>query len=168
MAIIDATLDRERRDEKELANTLKELDHLHQLEKYYQDSTQATMFLRSEFQDAYDKFMNERHLFTTGIDDFQEDTLVALMTCKDVERWYEMAHQAVERIDYINMVQKGRHVEEHDIRVLRDNVIDSMRKATKYWVKMAEEPQREIQEKWDDCEKSREKINWEMKDIGLP
>jgi hypothetical protein len=70
MAIMDATLDRERRDEKELSAALKELEHLHHLEKYYQDSTQATVFLRSEFQDAYAKFMNERHLFTAGIADF--------------------------------------------------------------------------------------------------
>jgi hypothetical protein len=67
MAITDATLDRERRDEKELVTALKELEHLHHLEKYYQDSTQAMVFLRSEFQDAYAKFMNERHLFTVGI-----------------------------------------------------------------------------------------------------
>jgi hypothetical protein len=59
MAIIDATLDRSRRDEKELAVALKELEHMHHLEKYYQDSTQATVFLRSEFQDAYEKFTNE-------------------------------------------------------------------------------------------------------------
>jgi hypothetical protein len=58
MAITDATLDRERRDEKELA-ALKELEHLRHLEKYYQDSTQAIVFLRSEFQNAYDKFTNE-------------------------------------------------------------------------------------------------------------
>jgi hypothetical protein len=63
MAITDATLDRERRDEKELAAALKELEHLHHLEKYYQDSTQATVFLRSEFQDAYAKFTNERTPF---------------------------------------------------------------------------------------------------------
>jgi hypothetical protein len=31
-AITDATLDRERRDEKELANALKDLDHLRHLE----------------------------------------------------------------------------------------------------------------------------------------
>jgi hypothetical protein len=39
MAIIDATLDRARKDEEDLATTLKELDHLCHLEKYYQDST---------------------------------------------------------------------------------------------------------------------------------
>jgi hypothetical protein len=39
MAITDATLDRERRDEKELFAALKELEHLRHLEKYYQDST---------------------------------------------------------------------------------------------------------------------------------
>ena len=38
MAIMDATLDRERRYEKELAVVLKELENLHHLEKYYQDS----------------------------------------------------------------------------------------------------------------------------------
>jgi hypothetical protein len=53
------------------------------------------MFLRSEFQDAYRKFMNERYIFIAGIDDFQEDTLMDLETYKDVEIWYEKAHQAV-------------------------------------------------------------------------
>ena len=85
--------------------TLKELEHLRHLVKYYQDSTQATVFLRSKFQEAYYKFTNERHLFTVGIVYFQEDTLMALATCKDMEIWYEKAHQAVERIDYINVVQ---------------------------------------------------------------
>jgi hypothetical protein len=77
MAITDATLDRVKRDEEELAPTLKEMENLRHLVKYYQDSTQATVFLRSEFQDAYNKFTNERHLFTTGIAHFQEDTLMA-------------------------------------------------------------------------------------------
>jgi hypothetical protein len=58
MAITDATLDRARRDEKELVVVLKDLEHLCHLEKYYQDSTQAMVFLRSEFQDAYAKFTN--------------------------------------------------------------------------------------------------------------
>jgi hypothetical protein len=35
MAMTDATLDREKMDENELAATLKVLDHLHHLEKYY-------------------------------------------------------------------------------------------------------------------------------------
>jgi hypothetical protein len=70
MTITDATLDRERRDEKDLVAALKDLELLCHLEKYYQDSMQATMFLRSEFQRAYAKFTNERHLFTVGIIDF--------------------------------------------------------------------------------------------------
>jgi hypothetical protein len=79
-------LDRERRVEKELFVALKDLEHLRHLEKYYEDSTKATMFLRSEFQYAYDQFMNERHIFIIGIVDFQEDTLMALETCKEMER----------------------------------------------------------------------------------
>jgi hypothetical protein len=59
MVITDVTLDRERRDEKKSVATLKDLDYLCHLEKCYQNSTQATVFLRSEFQDSYDKFMNE-------------------------------------------------------------------------------------------------------------
>jgi hypothetical protein len=52
--------------------------------------------------------------------------------------------------------------------VLRDNNIDQIRKETEYWVKMAIELQREIQKKWEDCERSWVKINWEMKQIDLP
>jgi hypothetical protein len=84
---------------------------------------------RSEFQEAYNKFTDERHLFTARIVELQEDTLMALATCKDMERWYEKAHQAVERIDYISAVQQGRDTEEHDIRVLRERNIDRIRKS---------------------------------------
>jgi hypothetical protein len=86
MVIIDAMLDREKRGEKELAATKKELNHVHHLEKYYQDSTQAVVFLRSEFREIYAQFTSERNLFTTCIANFQEDTLMELLTCKDVHR----------------------------------------------------------------------------------
>jgi hypothetical protein len=168
MEITDATLDREKRDEEELAAALKELEHLCHLVKYYQDTTQVVVFLRSEFQEAYNKFTDERHLFTARIVELQEDTLMALATCKDMERWYEKAHQAMERIDYISAVQQGRDAEEHDIQVLRERNIDRIRKSTEYWVKMAQEPHREIQEKWAECEKSWTKINRAMRDIDLP
>jgi hypothetical protein len=69
---------------------------------------QATVFLKSEFQYAYAKFTSERNIFIAGIADFQEDTLMALATYKDVEKWYEKTYQVVERIDYINAMQKGR------------------------------------------------------------
>jgi hypothetical protein len=52
--------------------------------------------------------------------------------------------------------------------VLRDNNIAHIRKATEYWVKMAQEPHHEIQKKWAECEKGWEKINLEMKGINLP
>jgi hypothetical protein len=59
MTIIDATLYKMRKDEEDFTTVLKELENIFHLAKYYQESTQATMFLRSEFQDAYYKFMNE-------------------------------------------------------------------------------------------------------------
>jgi hypothetical protein len=39
--------------------------------------------------------------------ELQEDTLMALTTCKDMEKWYERAQQAVERLEYIDAVQQG-------------------------------------------------------------
>jgi hypothetical protein len=83
--ITDPTLDRVRKDEEEFSNALKDLEHLCHLEKYYQDSTEAIVFLRSELQDGYSKFMNERHLFTTGIANFQENTLMALTTVRTTQ-----------------------------------------------------------------------------------
>jgi phosphopantothenate synthetase len=114
-----------------------------------------------------ENFTSERNLFTAGITDFQEDTLLVLETSEYVEIWYEKAHQVVARIDYISVVPKGRDAKEHDIQMLRDNIIDRIRKVVEYWVKMAQEPQQEIQEKWADCKKIWVKINREMKDIGL-
>jgi hypothetical protein len=69
MAITDSNVNREIKYEEDMATTLKELEHLHHLVKYYEEYTQAMVFLRSEFQDAYDKLTNERHLFTTEITD---------------------------------------------------------------------------------------------------
>jgi uncharacterized protein YpbB len=60
--------------------SLKESEHLHHLEKYYQDTTQVAVFLRNDFWEAYNKFTGERHLFIARIVELQEDTLMALAT----------------------------------------------------------------------------------------
>jgi hypothetical protein len=65
------------------------------------------VFLRRKFQEAYNKFTDEWHLFTARIAELQEDTLMALVTCKDMERWYEKSQQSMERVDYISAVQQG-------------------------------------------------------------
>jgi hypothetical protein len=65
-------------------------------------------------------------------------------TCKDMQWSYEKAHQALERIDYIREVQKGRDTEEHGIRVLMDSSITWIRKETEHWVRMVEEPKWKI------------------------
>jgi hypothetical protein len=75
--------------------------------KYYHDTTQAAVFLRSEFHEAYKKFIDEWHLFTTWIVELQEDTIMALATWKYMERWYKKAQQSMERVDYIDVVQQG-------------------------------------------------------------
>jgi len=87
MAITDATPDREKRDEKELASTKKDMDHMRHLAKYCQDLTQVVVFLRSEFRETYAQFTNEINIFTTCIAYFQEDTLMGMETLKDVQRW---------------------------------------------------------------------------------
>jgi hypothetical protein len=86
MAITYATLEREKRDEKELTTSKKELYHLHSLAKYYKDSTQEVVFLRIEFRETYAQFTSERNIFTTCIANFQEDTLMGwklVKTCRD-------------------------------------------------------------------------------------
>jgi hypothetical protein len=84
-----------------------------------------------------------------------------------MNKWYEKANQAVERIDYISVVQQGRDAEEHDIRVLKESSLDRIKKSTEYSEKMAQEPHWEIQEKWAECEKRWTKINQAMRDIDL-
>jgi hypothetical protein len=68
------------------------------------------VYLRREFKEAYNKFTDERHLFTASIVELQEDTLMELVTCKDMERWYEKAQQAMKIIECISAVQKGRDI----------------------------------------------------------
>jgi hypothetical protein len=57
--ITDGTLNRDKKYEEELVFSLKELQNLRHLVKYYQDTTRVVMFLRNEFQDAYRKFTDE-------------------------------------------------------------------------------------------------------------
>jgi hypothetical protein len=51
---------------------------------------------------------------------------------------------------------------------LMDNNITRIWKAVEHWVYMVQEPRRKMQERWEECEKSWEKINQEMRDIDLP
>jgi hypothetical protein len=61
-SVLDATLHRARRDEKELVATLKELEHLHHLDEYYKGTTQTTVYLKGEFEGVYNDFKKERHM----------------------------------------------------------------------------------------------------------
>jgi hypothetical protein len=116
----------------------------------------------------YAQFTSERDLFTARIADFQEDTLMGLPTYKDMQRWYEKAHQALEQIDYINEVSEGSRYRRAWHQVLMDSSIARIRKEVEHWVSMVQEPQRKMKERWGECEKSWEKINLEMKNIDLP
>jgi hypothetical protein len=74
------------------------------LAEYYQGTTHTAVYLRSKFEVAYNMFTHEWHLFTAKITELQEDTLMALATCKDMERWNERVQQVVERLKYIDAV----------------------------------------------------------------
>jgi hypothetical protein len=52
---------------------------------------------------------------------------MALTTCKDMERWYERVQQAVERLEYIDVVQQGRDKEEHGIQMLGKSSLNHMK-----------------------------------------
>jgi hypothetical protein len=63
-AISDVAQDRARRDERELANTLKELEHLRHLVEYYKGATHTAAYLKSEFSGVYNEYKKERNLLT--------------------------------------------------------------------------------------------------------
>jgi hypothetical protein len=44
-----------------------------------------------------------------------------------MERWYEKAQQAIDRIKYIDTVQQGRDKEKHNIQMLGKSSLDCMR-----------------------------------------
>ena len=43
-------------------------------------------------------------MLTENIIEFQEDTLMALEECKEMEQWHERVLQVVERLEYIEAV----------------------------------------------------------------
>jgi hypothetical protein len=59
------------------------------------------LYLKDEFGKFYDEFKKGRKLLISNIDKFQEDTLMEVATCKEMEQWYEKAHQAMERLEFI-------------------------------------------------------------------
>jgi hypothetical protein len=63
-------INKSRRDEKELANTREELEHLCHLVKYYKGATQTIIYLKEEFNRVYNKFNKERDLLTKNIIEF--------------------------------------------------------------------------------------------------
>ena len=71
------------------------------LVEYYKGTTQTVVYLKYEFSRVYNEFKKERHMLIENIVEFQEDTLMALETCKEMERWHERAQQLVEILKYI-------------------------------------------------------------------
>jgi hypothetical protein len=73
-------IDRAGRDEKELEDTLKELEHLRHIVEFYKGATQTEAYMKSEFSEVYNEHKKEITLLTKNIIEFQEDTLMALAT----------------------------------------------------------------------------------------
>jgi hypothetical protein len=69
-SLSDVAQDRVRRDEKELADTLKELKHLPHLVKYYKGATQTAVYLKDEFGRVYNEFKKERHMLILNVAEF--------------------------------------------------------------------------------------------------
>jgi hypothetical protein len=53
--------------------------------EYYKGATQTAAYLKSEFSGIYNEYKKERKLLTKNIIEFQEDTLMALTACKEME-----------------------------------------------------------------------------------
>jgi hypothetical protein len=94
---------------------------------YYKDAAHTTMYLKYEFGNVYDEFKKERQLLISNIAEFQEDTLMALTSCKEMERWYEKAQRVVERLAFIEAIQKGREKEYHNIQLVSKSSLNRMK-----------------------------------------
>jgi hypothetical protein len=82
---------------------------------------------------------------------------------------YDRNRKDIMMINHTNLWKERNVASRHrSIEVLRESNIDHIRKSIEYWVKMAQEPHREIQEKWVECKKIWTKINRAMRDIILP
>jgi Skp family chaperone for outer membrane proteins len=66
-------------------DTPKELEHLCHIVEYYKGATQTATYLKSEFSKFYNEYKKERTMLTENIIEFQEDTLMALAACKEME-----------------------------------------------------------------------------------
>jgi hypothetical protein len=55
-ALSDVAQDMVRRDERELVDTLKELEHLCHIVEYYKGTTQNVAYLKSDFLGFYNKY----------------------------------------------------------------------------------------------------------------
>jgi hypothetical protein len=75
--------------------------------EYYKGATQTTKYLKSDFLRVYNEHKKERTLLIENIIEFQEDTLMALATCKEMEQWHKRARQVMERIKYIEAIPTG-------------------------------------------------------------
>jgi hypothetical protein len=126
------------------------------------------VYLKYEFGKVYVEFKKERQMLISNIAEFQEDTLMELTTCKEMERWYDKEQQVVERLKFIEAVQKGQEKEDHEIQLVSKRSLNFLKRSTEYWAKMPRIPHKEIQEQWARCEKKWDKINKIMKDIRLP
>ena len=71
---------------------------------------------------------------------------MALVTCKEMERWYEKAQKVVERLEFIEAIQKGWEKEDHNIRLVSKSSLNRMKWSAEYWAKMSRIPREEIQE----------------------
>ena len=58
---------------------------MHHLVEYYKGTTQTAPYLKSDFSRVYNEYKKERTLLTENIIEFQEDTLMALATYKEIE-----------------------------------------------------------------------------------
>jgi len=74
----------------------------------------------------------------------------------------------VERLEFVEAIQKFREKEDHGIWLVSKSSLNHMKRSVEYWAKMSRIPHEEIQEQWAKCQKHQDKINKIMKDIGLP
>jgi len=76
----------------------------------------------------------------------QEESMLFGITYKDVLRWEEKGANALERIKFIQAVQKDKGVEDHNIELLLDDWLAQMYSVAKHWENIVDEPRDRVEE----------------------
>jgi len=78
----------------------------------------------------------------------QEESLLLGITCREVHRWDEKGFGTTEKMEFVQVIQKEKGYEYHNINILLDERMAQIHSMAKHWAKIVNEPMDRINEEW--------------------